>query len=106
MVSHVTPQLVSDTNRGLGLFGLLGVGSITQSPDYQITQSRNSLLIPCFRALKSRKPAIHAAFRQPQKKFRVIFPVIGKSSTVQQWHCQFFWLWLVTGSRPTTRGFA
>ena len=35
----------------------------------------NSLLIPCFGALESRKPSIHAAFRKPQKKFPVIFPV-------------------------------
>src|SRR5215471_10088386 len=35
-----------------------------------------SLLIPCFCAWPSQKPAIHAAFRDARKKFPVIFPVI------------------------------
>ena len=34
-----------------------------------------SLLIPCFCAYPSRKPAIHAAFHALEKKFPVIFPV-------------------------------
>jgi len=34
----------------------------------------NSLLIPCFCALKSRKPAIHAAFRVGSKKIPCYFP--------------------------------
>jgi hypothetical protein len=37
-----------------------------------------SLLIPCFRAWVSRKRAIHAVFHEAQKKFPVIFPVLGK----------------------------
>jgi hypothetical protein len=38
----------------------------------------NSLLIPCFVAWGSREGAIHAGFRTDEKKFPVIFPVIGK----------------------------
>jgi hypothetical protein len=52
---------------------------ITRSPDHQIIQSWNSLLIPCFGALKSRKPAFHAGFRARRKKFPVIFPVINQA---------------------------
>jgi hypothetical protein len=51
--------------------------SITQLPDHQITQFLEFPVIPCFSALKSQKPAIHAAFRAREKKFPVIFPVIG-----------------------------
>jgi len=40
--------------------------------DCQLTYS---LLIPCFCAWESRKPAIHAAFHARRKKFPVIFPV-------------------------------
>ena len=39
-----------------------------------------SLLIPCFCAYPSQKPAIHAAFREVPKKFPVIFPVISKTT--------------------------
>src|SRR5262250_1975330 len=53
--------------------------SITQSPDHEITRFLTySLLIPCFCACLSRKPAIHAAFCKSPKKFPVIFPVIRK----------------------------
>src|SRR5215470_16310873 len=47
-----------------------------QSPDRQIAQCLNSLLIPCFWTHLSRKPAIHAAFHTRRKKFPVIFPVL------------------------------
>jgi len=48
------------------------------APQHKLSKLSYSLLIPCFCTWLLRKPAIHAAFRAPKKKFPVIFPVIRR----------------------------
>src|SRR5690349_7297345 len=41
----------------------------------------NSLLIPCFGALESRKPAIHASFHEHEKRIPCFFPCYSTVET-------------------------